>query len=53
MCGPVSLKMVFAFYGRDISEAELAERTNTTTELGTTAEELAGVALEATRLICH
>ena len=46
MCGPASLKIVLGFYGKDIAESELAERTHTTKERGTTAEELARVARE-------
>lgn len=35
MCGPASLKMVLSYYGIEKSEAELAEVTGSSGELGT------------------
>lgn len=39
-CGPASLKMVFAFYGVEKSEEELAEACGRDEKLGTTAESI-------------
>lgn len=43
-CGPASLKIILSYYGIDLDEEELAKRTNTTKELGTTAEDIKKVA---------
>ncbi|MEI9966473.1 MAG: cysteine peptidase family C39 domain-containing protein [Candidatus Moraniibacteriota bacterium] len=39
-CGPASLKIVLGYYGLDVSEEELAQKTGATKDLGTTAENL-------------
>jgi len=40
MCGPASLKIVFAYYGLSKSERELAKLTGTTQHLGTSKKGL-------------
>jgi len=40
MCGPASLKIVLNYYGVEKTEAQLAELTETDSELGTTAEKI-------------
>jgi predicted double-glycine peptidase len=45
-CGPASLRMLFAFYGVERSEAVLAERLCTNAEVGTTHAHMIRVARE-------
>ncbi len=45
-CGPASLKIILQYYGTDLSEEELAKRTNTKKDSGTSAEDIQKVARE-------
>lgn len=45
-CGPASLKIVLSYYGIYLSEEELAKRTNTNRDIGTTAEDIKRAAEE-------
>jgi len=44
MCGPAALKMVFEYYGLEKTEEELAQLCGVTPDLGTTNEDMQGVA---------
>lgn len=46
MCGPASLKIVLGYYGKEVTETELAEKTGCTPEMGTTAEDICKAAAE-------
>ena len=46
-CGPASLQMAFAFFGKTISQTEIASQAGTTKEEGTDNDKLVKVAQEA------